>query len=66
LWLLDSVGGILFVVVYGVVVAVAIGGWWYCGFVCGVCVGVGGCVVLILKLVVFWCCNIWLVVFYFC
>ena len=56
MWLLDSVGGILFVVVYGVVVAVAIGGWWYCGFVCGVCVG--GCVVLILKLVVFWCCNI--------
>ena len=38
-----------------------VGGWWYCGFVCGVGVGVGGvggCVVLILMLVVFWCCKL--------
>ena len=55
---MDSVCGILFVVVCGV--AVAVGGWWYCGFVCGV--GVGGCVVLILililMLVVFWGCKL--------
>ena len=51
MWVLDSVCGILFVVVCGV----AVGGWWYCGFVFSV--GVGGCVVLILMLVVFWCCK---------
>ena len=61
MWVLDSVGGILFVVVYGVVVAVAIGGWWYCGFVCGVGVALGGLRVIkikILMFVVFWCCKL--------